>query len=78
MAMQASLTITEQVLLLPLEERLTLVERLLESLNGPVNAEIEAAWAAEAERRLDAVLSGDEETYPQEEVIAELRARRKA
>ena len=38
-------------------------------------AEIDAAWAAEIERRLAQVDSGEVETIPYETVIAELRAK---
>ncbi|MBI2431809.1 MAG: addiction module protein [Candidatus Hydrogenedentes bacterium] len=77
MAVSASVNLTEQVLLLPVEERIKLVEKLLSSLNSPIDPEIEAAWAAESEARLEAVLSGKEKTISGEEVNAKMRARKR-
>ena len=67
---------TEQALLLPAEERARLAEQLLQSLNMPLEPEVEAAWAAEAEARRQAVLSGKSETLSSREVIERLRTRR--
>jgi hypothetical protein len=38
-------------LFLPADERISLVERLLTSLNLPTQADIERLWAEEAEHR---------------------------
>lgn len=65
----------EQALQLPSEERARLAEQLLQSLNLPLDSDVEAAWAAEAEARRRAVLSGESETLSSEEVITRLRAR---
>ena len=68
-------SVLEQVLLLPAEQRVQLAERLLESLNTPMEPAIEAAWAAEAETRRKAVLSGEAGALSMEEVVSRLRAR---
>lgn len=51
-------SLINQVLSLPVAERAELADRLLQSLNSKIAPEVEAAWAAEAEVRRDAVLSG--------------------
>jgi len=45
-------TIIDQVLSLPVDDRIDMVERLLLSLNLPTQAEIDSQWATEAERRI--------------------------
>lgn len=47
-----------QVLKLPREERARLAERLISSLDEEADAEAEAAWIREGERRLDELKSG--------------------
>ena len=54
-------------------ERATLVGLLIESLEGgEPDADVEAAWAAEAERRWQEIESGQVKTIPWEEVRADL------
>lgn len=67
--------LTDQVLSLPCEDRLYLVDRLLASLNAPSREEIDRLWAAEAERRIDELDSGKAQAIPGEQVFAEIRAR---
>lgn len=55
-------------------DRATLAGLLLESLEGPPDPEVEAAWAAEAERRLREIESGAVKTIPWEEVKRKLLA----
>ncbi|HVQ36479.1 MAG TPA: addiction module protein [Pyrinomonadaceae bacterium] len=55
-------------------DRATLAGLLIESLEGPPDTEVEAAWAAEAERRWQEIESGKVETIPWEEVRAKLLA----
>jgi len=64
----------DAVLSLPCEERIYLVERLLESLNTPRDEEIDRLWAEEAERRIEELDSGEVEEIPGEQVFAEIRA----
>ena len=42
--------ILDQVLALPCEDRVTVAEKLLQSLNSPVQSEIDQAWSEEVER----------------------------
>ena len=58
---------------LPVEERSRLVDLLLESLHEPPLAEVEAAWAAEVERRVAAFERGEVKTFAAEDVFAEAR-----
>jgi len=54
-------------------ERATLVGLLIESLEaGESDADVEAAWAAEAERRWQEIESGEVKTIPWEEVRTNL------
>jgi putative addiction module component (TIGR02574 family) len=58
---------------LPEDERAALAAILQDSLgDGAHEEEIEAAWAAEIQRRLAAVRSGEVELIPTEEVEREL------
>jgi putative addiction module component (TIGR02574 family) len=59
---------------LPPEERERLVDELLESLNEPAAAELDAAWSAEIERRLTAYDRGEVRALSAEEVFAKARA----
>ena len=59
---------------LPREERERLVDELLESLNEPAAAELDAAWAAEIDRRLAAYDRGEVQALSAEEVFAKARA----
>ncbi|MFT3664894.1 addiction module protein [Piscinibacter sp.] len=59
---------------LPRGERERLVDELLESLNEPASTELDAAWAAEIERRLAAYDRGEAQALSAEEVFAKARA----
>jgi len=59
---------------LPVELRARLVDELLKSLN-PAQAEIDALWAVEAERRVEEIESGKAKPIPGEQVFEELRKR---
>ena len=53
-------------------DRATLAGLLIESLEMPPDPDVEAAWAAEAERRWQEIESGKVQTIPWEEVKAKL------
>ena len=57
---------------LPIETRLLLVNKLLESLN-PSEKEIDKLWAKEAEERIADIRTGKEKTIPGEAVFKEIR-----
>ncbi len=65
--------IEQQARILPTDERARLVELLLESLQEPSLAEIEAAWQREIEERIAAYDRGEMQTHPAEDVFAEAR-----
>ena len=56
-------------------DRAELAGRLLETLHGEPDEDVEAAWAEEIERRVRQMDSGEVETIPWEEVRAKLYAR---
>ena len=49
----------QALLKLPVEDRAHAAKLLLESLEGDIDADAEAAWAAEIERRLARIQSGE-------------------
>ncbi len=63
-------------LALPVEERADLASELLASLEGPGDdpGEVEAAWAAEIEKRARRVLSGESAGEPWEDVRRRIEA----
>ena len=65
--------VIDDALSLPVEARVRLVDRLLESLNLPTRTEVEEAWAKEVEHRMSQVERGEVQLIPGEEVFAELR-----
>lgn len=70
---KAEMAIMDDALSLPVEARVELVEKLLRSLNPPTQAEVEAAWAKEVDRRIAQVERGEAKLVPGEEVFARLR-----
>ena len=60
---------------LPPKSRAMLAAHLLESLDGPEQLEVDAAWSQEVERRIRDIDEGRVELIPGEEVLAELRSR---
>jgi putative addiction module component (TIGR02574 family) len=55
------------------DDRVRLVELLLDSLHDEPAAEVEAAWAEEIRRRVEAFERGEVETYAAEDVFADAR-----
>ena len=68
-------TILGTALSLPPDERAWLAEELIASLDEGQDAEIQAAWAAEIEKRIAEVESGETETVSWEEASARIRAK---
>jgi putative addiction module component (TIGR02574 family) len=60
---------------LPEGERAELAARLLETLDGEPDEDVEAAWAEEIERRVRQIDAGEVELIPWNEVRAKLFAR---
>jgi putative addiction module component (TIGR02574 family) len=67
--------VVEEALSLPSDVRISLVEKLLTSLNLPVDEEIDRLWAEEAERRVYQIEEGKAKLVPGEEVFAKIRAK---
>jgi putative addiction module component (TIGR02574 family) len=70
----------EKALALSTQERGTLIDRLIASLDDePAEEGVEAAWDEEIKRRVDDVRSGRVKTIPGEQVLGRrLKARRNA
>lgn len=65
--------VIEDALSLPANVRLSLVEKLLMSLNLPIDEEIDRLWAEEAELRVSQIEEGTVKLVPGEEVFAKIR-----
>lgn len=71
-----SKSILEAALSLSADERAEIAERLMFSLDDQHQAEIEAAWDAELQRRADEVDRGDVALIPGDEAMRRLRERK--
>lgn len=69
--------VTEDALSLPTENRLIFVEKLLRSLNLPINEDIDRLWAEEAELRNSQIDSGKAKLVPGEEVFDRIKEKYK-
>ena len=69
--------IMKDALSLPPGARAMLADQLLVSLDWEQQKEIDDAWAEEAERRMQEIRDGKVQTIDGEQVMRELRARRK-
>jgi putative addiction module component (TIGR02574 family) len=67
--------VIEEALSLPADIRLSLVEKLLTSLNLPIDEEIDRLWAEEAERRVSQIEEGKIKLVPGEEVFDRIRSK---
>jgi putative addiction module component (TIGR02574 family) len=67
--------VVEEALSLPADVRLSLVEKLLTSLNLPIDEQIDHLWAEEAERRVSQIEEGKSKLVPGEEVFTRIRAK---
>ncbi|MBW8907134.1 MAG: addiction module protein [Betaproteobacteria bacterium] len=56
-------------------ERAELALSLIESLDGPAEADVEEAWRREIERRISQIDGGEVKLIPGDEVFARLRRR---
>ena len=63
----------DEALSLPAEARVSLVERLLTSLNLPTQPEIDRLWAEEAEKRIAQVDKGEIKLVPGKKVFSNIR-----
>ncbi|MFH1038932.1 MAG: addiction module protein [PVC group bacterium] len=65
--------IFDEALSLPADARVSLIERLLASLNLPTQSEIDRLWAEEAERRVTQIDRGEVELIPGDVVFEKIR-----
>ena len=65
-------TVMKAVARLAPEERIELVQRIMQSVD-PTQPAVDAAWLAEAKERIAAYERGEVETFDADEVLAELR-----
>jgi putative addiction module component (TIGR02574 family) len=68
-------TLADEALKLPSGEREALVQILIASIDD--GSEVEAAWAAEIERRADELDNGSAQAIPLADALAQLRSRLK-
>jgi putative addiction module component (TIGR02574 family) len=66
--------IYDEVLDLPTDQRLGLIDKLLESINPSISS-IQEAWVKEAEQRLESYREGKAQSIPGEEVFRKLQDR---
>ncbi len=67
--------IYEQALDLPIEDRLLLIDKLLQSTNLPTQEEIDRVWAKEVEIRNQEIESGKAKLIPGEDVFKKVKER---
>ena len=65
--------VVENALELPADARISLVDRILASLNLPTRPDIDKMWSEEAERRVAEIDRGEVDLIPGEEVFANIR-----
>ena len=63
----------DEALSLPAEARVSLVEKLLTSLNLPTQPEIDRLWAKEVERRIAQIDKGEVKLVPGKKVFSNIR-----
>jgi len=63
----------DEVLSLPADARVGLIEKIIESLNLPTRPEIDKLWAEEAEKRIKQIDQGEVDLIPGEDVFSKIR-----
>ncbi len=61
-------TLLQEAIKLDVTERAELAAELLASLDGEPEEEVEAAWAAEIQRRIERIEAGEEKLIPWDDV----------
>jgi putative addiction module component (TIGR02574 family) len=69
-----TMDLLKKVEALPIDMKIELVDRILESLS-PTRTEIDELWKTEVERRIDDLEGGNAKTIPGDEVFAEIQER---
>ena len=65
----------QEILSLPSHIRTILIDKLIESLNVPIQKEIDDLWAEEAEKRISDINSGKVQSISGEKVFEDIRRR---
>jgi putative addiction module component (TIGR02574 family) len=65
--------IEQDILELSKNERAELLRKLIDDMDAPGDANSEAAWLRESERRLDEIESGTASTFPADDVMKDAR-----
>ena len=65
--------IIDEALDLPADARISLVDRILASLNLPTRPDIDRLWTEEAERRVSQIDRGEVDLIPGEKVFDKIR-----
>jgi putative addiction module component (TIGR02574 family) len=66
--------IEQEILSLPVHDRIELIDRLLESLNLPMDPEIDRLWSEEGERRYSALETGSVVLVPGNKVFSNIKS----
>jgi len=69
--------VQKQAQMLTVQEKAALAHQLIEDLDASLDADVEQAWIAESQRRYQAYLSGELQSKPGDEVMANARNRLK-
>jgi putative addiction module component (TIGR02574 family) len=67
--------LTQGAIELPPDQRFTLAQRILASVEPPTDAEVDRAWTAEIRERMNRYDSGETKGIPGAEVFAEIDRR---
>ncbi len=67
--------LTDRALSLPIDDRTVLAQRLWESIEGFVDADVEAEWLNAAEQRWREIEEGRVQCIPAEEAMMKARSR---
>ena len=65
----------QEALSLPSDLRTVLIDKLIESLNVPIQKKVDELWIKEAEKRISEIKSGKVKSIPGEKVFEEIRNR---
>ena len=68
-----TMKVLDEVLQLPVDARVNLVEQLLTSLNLPTQPEVDRLWADEAEKRIAQIDKGEIKLVPGRKVFSTIR-----
>jgi putative addiction module component (TIGR02574 family) len=69
-------SLVAEAMSLPVEIRVQLIDRLIQSMN-PTRKEIDELWVKEVEKRVEEIESGKVQTVPAAEVFRKIRKRLK-